>query len=174
MRRNNSFLIAILVIGMSLSCGSLRHYKSSNQENRCEYWKSKIDPSLPLMGKGLWELPIDEESISAIECLLQLEGRREPANIGGVTRFDVSKIIENQSIEIAALYYITFIYSKKWDHASAIAIVAANGEINTPDIINKAFLAYKEWFKTVKIIGLEKARRQKLEPLKDTDLHWYR
>ncbi len=174
MRRKSFFLVFILIIGMSLSCNSLIHYNLNNQEKRCEYWKAKIDPALPLSGKGVWEMPSDEEAMLVIACLLDLEGRKEPARFGGATRYDVSTILDMPSIEIASLYYISFIYTKKRDHAGMIAILGPDGEINTPFVANKAFIAYKKWFKKVKQIGLNEARCQKLEPLQDTDLDWHR
>jgi len=174
MRSKSSFLVFILIIGLSLSCNSLICYKLSNQEKRCEYWRAKIDPALPLSGKGVWEQPSDEETMSVIACLLDLEGRKEPARFGGATRYDVSYASEDMpSIEIASLYYISFIYEKKWDHARVIAIQGPNGETNTTSITDEAWKSYKKWFNKVKTIGLDEARRQKLEPLQGTELHWY-
>ena len=77
------------------------------------------------------------------------------------------------SVEIAALYYISFLYTGLPDHADGIALQGADGSLNPPGSVDIAYKAYREWFVQVKIMGLATARNRQLSPLKGTHLRWY-
>ena len=86
---------------------------------------------------------------------------------------NVSQNFAPASIEVAALYYISFLYTQKWDHASAMALRDEHGDIDKPEAVRRAFRSYRKWFDEVKRVGLFEAREMKLEPLKDTQVDWY-
>jgi hypothetical protein len=115
-----------------------------------------------------------QEKIHAITCLLALEGHHGEAKIGGVTRMDVSQILPEASVEVAALFYIRYIYTGKWDHCNGIALVDAEGKYDTPTAVHEAFDSYKKWFEKVKACGIEKAKEKGLDPMDDCrGAHWY-
>lgn len=139
---------------------------------QCERWQSKVDPAMPLQGERLAELPADDEAVTAIRCLLAMRGRTEPARFSGATRFDVSQIAERATIEVAALYYITFIYERSWQHGDAVMIVGPRGT-NTKAAVRQAFTAVERWLETVERIGIAEVRARQLHPLAGTKLSWY-
>ena len=140
----------------------------------CEYWRSKVDATVrspPNTSK------VDEKNpltvIAAIECLIKMEGNKHPATFSGAVSLEASQIFPQATADVAALYYISYLYHQKWDHADAIALRGADGSVNTPKVIREAYRSYKKWFKSVKRVGLPRAREMKLDPLKETKVYWY-
>ena len=127
---------------------------------------------MPLMGTRLDELPSDDDAPRAIRCLLQLKGQMRPSRFGGATRFDVSEVGAETPIDVAALYYITFIYTRTWAHADAVMIDGPDG-VNRRATVKEAFAAFEAWSETVDRIGIAKVRADGLHPLRGTPLHWY-
>jgi len=115
--------------------------------------------------------PSDEEVITAISCLLKNRGDHREARFGGVARIDISQHLPTASIELASLYYISYLYKQQWQHADGIALWNRKGEINPPGSVEAAF--HKRWFARVKEIGVRAARKEHLDPLKETGLFWY-
>jgi len=77
-------------------------------------------------------------------------------------------------VEVAALYYISYLFTQKWDHADAIALVSTKEDrLATDDDVANAYEAYEKWFARIKTIGLTEARKQKLDPLAGIDIRWY-
>lgn len=138
----------------------------------CEYWQSKVDANMRLMGARLDELPSDVDAPQAIRCLLQLKGQTMASRFGGATRFDVSEVGGATPMDVAALYYMTFIYTRVWDHADAIMIDGPKG-VNSRRTVNEAFRAFEAWSKTVDRLGIAEVRVRGLHPLRGTQLHWY-
>jgi hypothetical protein len=141
----------------------------------CRIWSSQVDPAVDYSGalSDVTKLSPNEK-IHAINCLLTLEGKREPAKIGGVTRMDVSQVLPKVSVEIASLFYISYIYYGRWDHCNGIALVDEHGKRNSEASVKEAFSSYKKWFKTVKRIGIEKAKEMNLDPMDScTGVAWY-
>jgi hypothetical protein len=121
---------------------------------------------------------MDEENpakiMQAVECLLKLEGNKNKAKFSGATNPRVSQLFEPATVEVAALFYVSYLFYQKWDHADAIALVGENNQkVNTPKTVKKAYKYYRSWFKQVKSIGIVKARKMKIEPLKGKDVRWY-
>lgn len=143
------------------------------QKMQCKYWQSKVDPKIKPVKSESKKEPDDEQVMQAIDCLLKLEGRKDESKLRGATRLDVSQTFGPASVEVAALYYISFLYLQKWDHGSAIALRDAEGEVNKPIAVAQAYQSYKIWFERVKSVGLSKAREMKLWPLADTKVQWY-
>jgi hypothetical protein len=141
----------------------------------CQYWYSQVDPSVkrPESIKSI-DGKVDDNTFKGIECLLKLQGQKGPAKFGGATRHDVSQIFEAPSVEVAALYYISFLYYQKWDHANAVALTDINtGEIIKADKVAEVYSYYREWFKQVKKVGIAKARSKGLDPLTGRKIAWY-
>jgi|GEM_PF-1324560 len=113
----------------------------------------------------------DEEVMAAIGCLLKCKGNKNPAKIGGVTTIYFSQFYPDASIEVAALYYISYLYKANYTHAMGIAL-RKDGRFNPPGAVEIAYSYYEKWFEKVKKIGLAKARKLKLEPLEGSGVSW--
>jgi hypothetical protein len=91
-----------------------------------------------------------------------------------VARVTTSQTFGPASVEVASLYYISFIFTQKWDHASAFVLVNTKADRFADDKdIEKVYEAYQNWFANIKKLGLVEARKQKLDPLASTGIRWY-
>jgi hypothetical protein len=170
LRLQRHLLICVVLLGGSLGLpGSM----CNAQDIPCEYWQAKIDPTINWANDNLREEADDAQILQAISCLLKLEGRKTASKLRGATRFDVSQGFAPASVEVAALYYISFLYFQKWDHAGAIALQDHEGQIDKPEAVSQAYKSYKKWFEQVKKVGWSRARKMKPRPLADTTVHWY-
>jgi len=144
--------------------------------DNCRYWESKVAPieSSVEEKKSINE---DEEAniLEAIDCLLKLEGDKRVAKFGGAAHPRVSRIFDEMSkVEVAALYYISYLFYQKWDHSNAVFLVDKQADkLNTEEAIKEAYRLYREWFQKVKTIGLSNARAAKLDPLTGSNIRWY-
>lgn len=168
-------LISVITLCISFTLTSTEKTTAmSITPDCCKYWVSKVDDEVKDIDSTT---ELDETSpqniIKAIECFLMLEGNKHKAKFSGATHHEVSQIFELVTTDIAALYYISYLYHQKWDHADAIALRDDNGEINTPEIVQAAYKHYRAWFTQVKKVGLEKAREMRLDPLRGKDIQWY-
>lgn len=172
-------LALFLVLGVYQPAGSAMPTKDCE---RCKYWQAKIDPSITLSedSSAAGSTPTfeinDEEAAKALEaaeCLLKLEGKTNPSKFSATVSLYLSTRFPPPSVEVAALYYVSYIYHKNWRHAQAMVLVDAEGKKNTKKSIKTAYKAYRAWFEKVKEIGLKKARQQNLDPLDGTDVRWY-
>jgi len=154
--------------GDTSSCNSQK-----TQIDICKYWRSKIDYKMKFLSDPTLDNFSPENVTKAIDCLLKLEGKKGRARFGGAVSLEVSVIFAPSSIEVGALYYISYLYYQKWEHAMAVALIDEDGNVNSSKVIKKAYSMYKKWFKKIEEIGLEKARKQKLDPLGGTDVRWY-
>ena len=101
-----------------------------------------------------------------------MQGRTGKAAFGGATRYDVSQIDPMPPVEVAALFYISYLFHNEWRSvAETVTLVDRAGKTNTREAIAKAYRSYRVWFATVKRVGIERAREQKLDPLKGSDVH---
>jgi hypothetical protein len=144
-------------------------------QTTCLYWQSEVDEGVNLPDSFQ---DIDQEKpeniMKGIECLLTLEGNKKKARFGGATHDYVSQIFPPAPVEVAALYYISYLFYQNWDHADGIALVGRkNSRFNSPENVRKAYRYYRAWFRQVQHIGLANARARKLEPLKNKDVRWY-
>jgi hypothetical protein len=151
-------------------------WESSNAQNKCRYWQAKVDwdTELPESSTSVNETG-DQSVVEAINCFLALEGKHQPSKLQGATNPRVSQTFPPAPVEVAALYYISYLFKQKWDHADAIALVESGNihEFNPPDGVKRAYEYYRAWFKKVQRVGLAKAREMKLEPLDGKDVRWY-
>lgn len=176
-----SALTVLLTLGLftpALSIGGALNRQSKSAmtpiNDKCLLWRSKVDSTLVRLQEppGADEKS-DQSVMEGIECLLSLEGNRNRAKFSGVTRPEVSQNFKPATVEVAALYYVSFLYTGKWDHADAIAIVDNNREPNAAETVRRAYVAYRKWFQRVKKIGLAEARKIGLDPLKGKGVRWY-
>lgn len=147
----------------------------------CFKWWTQVDPRQVLVTIDIESLT-DEEIVEGIGCLLRLKGNKNKARIYGRTRSNLNgaqgyKPPKNPAtIEIAALYYISYLFHKDWEHAGAIALYDEEEEdidkINSPEYAERAFRSYENWFTTVKQLGLKKTREQKIYPLTGSGISW--
>ena len=124
----------------------------------------------------------DDEILKGISCLLDLKGRKEPSRLAGVTGDDISQFVGRASVEVAALYYINYLFKGVFDHAYGYVLLDTTrapakdkmGALLTREAdASRAYVYYARWFQKVRKIGLSAARQQHLDPLAGTTLQWY-
>jgi hypothetical protein len=166
---------SLLALGICLIFSGYTNSQSRNEIcDVCLYWHSKVDYSITLPENCPKLDTTDEENIlQAIDCLLKLEGRTKDSGFGtGGTSIEVSNAYPSPTVEVAALYYITYLYDQDWSHW-AIKIVDKKKERNEPEKVKSAYKAYRKWYEQVKKLGINEARKANLTPLDGTDLCWY-
>ena len=87
--------------------------------------------------------------------------------------FNGGRELPQPTVEIMALYYISYLYEEDWEHAVGIALWDKHGKINPPGSVHAAYLAYRRWFRRVQSVGLQQARKEHLQPLQGTEIEWY-
>ena len=148
--------------------------EDSGKSMICQYWYSRVDPDVSMPKNMHIDETIPANILQAIECLLDCEGNKDVAKFWGATRNTTSGGITTCSVEVAALYYVSYLYYQDWAHAGAVTLIDANGKENTPEAIKKAYMSYRKWFDEVKKVGIEMAREMKLDPLCYADgVEWY-
>lgn len=119
--------------------------------------------------------------MSGIACLLQQQGKTGVGLFSGM-KPETSQFVPMASVEIDALYKISMLFYGNDKFAHAIALVSVPIErhgkyheyvFNSKKYIKRAFASYRRWFEKVKEIGLEEARKQKLDPLAGSGVRWY-
>lgn len=139
----------------------------------CKQWDAKVDSSVP--GKTSVNVAAlsDNETTVAMGCLLKHRGDRRSARFSGATSSSVSQVLPDASIELASLYYISYLFTSNWQHGYGVALWNRDGVINPPGAVEAAYDSYSKWFTHVQTIGLATARKENLDPLQGTNLHWY-
>ena len=173
MKAPTPFATLGLAVALLAAAPNARGQEAQVAKVGCEKWTIRVDPSLGDASVELASVPPDQDVIEAIGCLLRCRGDSKPARFGGATSPTVSQILPSSTIELAALYYISYLYDKNWHHADGVALWNRKGRINPPGSIEAAYAAYETWFKKVKAMGLSAARARHLEPLAGTGLRWY-
>lgn len=165
-------IMNICLILLAMSPQELRGEKRGS--GKCQYWLSKVDAKVKLPpGSQNVDETSSQTILEGIECLLQTKGNKHPAKFSGATKPYVSQIFKPATVEVAALYYISYLYYQKWDHADAIALRDETGSVNSPKAIGLAYDSYRKWFEEVRRLGIAKAREMNLDPLKDAKVRWY-
>jgi hypothetical protein len=139
----------------------------------CRDWDKRIDASLGASGVQVDNLLTERERIEAIACLLKHRGDKRPARFGGATNLSVSQILPSATVDLASLYYVSYLFTGNWQHADGIALWNRDGVMNPPGSVDLAYASYIAWFQRVKSMGISEARKQGLDPLEGTGLHWY-
>lgn len=165
------FSVAALFFVLGPTIGSA----SAQETDLCSCAVARIDAN----GKTTTECPeikslSDEETIKIIDCFLNQKGNKKP--VWGVVVSDtVSQTFGPSPLEVVALFDISALFYQGKFFASAKVLVLDDDDnkLNTRKAIAVAHKAYRKWFEKVKIIGLQEARRQGLDPLAGTDVSWY-
>lgn len=167
--------IAIMYPGVNISPLSIsssppNYIKPNNKEVLCRYWQAQADPDIEV------DFEIDETDpeniIDGIGCLLALEGRKDRGAFANMQPY-VSQLLPYPSVEVCALYYISFIYKQDYLHAGGTALAGKGNSLNSDESVKIAFKSYSDWYNKLKQVGLEKARAEKLEPLAGSGVRWY-
>lgn len=87
--------------------------------------------------------------------------------------FNGGTFLPPPTIEIAALYYVTYMFEEKWDHGGGIALWNKKAEINPPGSVQEAYRCYREWFGKLKELGFAEVRKQGLKPLDNSSVQWF-
>ncbi len=161
------FSIFLLIFCVSITMGQ-----------KCQVvdqWISKVDPRV--LCKNTPDLTVDlsdSDAMSIFVRLIKNKGRQSNSAILNASLSPLnSQRFETPSVEVASLYYITYIFNGNSDFASAIALQNGDDTINSKKAIAIAFRSYKKWLNRVKTIGIAEARRKKLDPLAGSDVRWY-
>jgi hypothetical protein len=170
------FLVMLFLFGVTSQMAQTK--SSESKKDVCYRWQTQVDPSFK-------RIEINESTLSVAEvqegigCLLKLKGKTNKARFTGTTRFNPyasqgkKPLQKAATVEIAALYYISYLFYNNWEHASSIALYDENtGEVNSKKNVEVAYKSYQEWFKKVIEIGIEEARKQKLDPLSGSSVSW--
>jgi hypothetical protein len=165
-------LIAAVFLGTIFSA-EVSAGKVPGDAGNCREWNAKVDPRVK--GKSAVNAADLSESqiMTAIGCLLKNQGNRGVAGFGGATKYIVSQIVPQATVELASLYYISYLFTGNFQHGDGVALWNDHGVINPPGAIESAYKAYAAWFKRVKAMGIAEARKQHLDPLEGTTLRWY-
>jgi hypothetical protein len=139
----------------------------------CREWDAKVNPAVRGKIAVKVESLSDDEVMVAIGCLLKHRGDQRPARFRGATHYEVSQLLPAASIELASLYYISYLFTGNFQHGDGIAFWDQHGVINPPGACEIAYDAYSKWFEQVRSMGLAAARKKKLDPLQGTNLRWY-
>lgn len=143
----------------------------------CNYWNAAVGVKSSNSRRGDKDEKDPANIMEGIECLLKLEGDKSVGAFGGATSSSGEAGLPEATVEICALYYISKLFYDKYDHASAVVLRYKNYEenksFNSDEAVKIAYESYRKWFEKVKEIGLEEARKQKLDPLEGSGVRWY-
>jgi hypothetical protein len=188
---NRIACIFCMVIGILVF--NMKEIYAQMKCNKCDYWQSQVDSKMSFESNkqnGKTDLKIliksrdlksnsafinlnQDEIFFGIKCFLELKGKKYESKLNGTTRPDVSQRFGATSVEVAALYYISYIFYQKWDHADAPFLINSDKKFNTDESVSAAYGSYEKWFTHLNRIGLEEARKQKLDPLASSGVSWY-
>lgn len=152
--------------------------KTSDSNDVCYRWRTQVDPSthrIVIEESVLSDFEVEE----GIRCLLELKGLNGKARFQGDTRANYNKSEQyrpqkrSASIEIAALYYASYLFENNWEHADAVVLVDdVTGKANTKELAERAYRSYRTWFTKVVKFGLKRSRELKLNPLEGSGVRW--
>lgn len=174
---NHTVLLIILLLLFASNLFA-QNNKKALTTNVCYRWQTQVDMSKARISIDNGKLTIAEIE-EGIGCLLKLKGNKYKARFTGTTGFDPHSSNEYKpprkpaTVEIAALYYASYLFYDNWEHAGSVALYDEDTEeINTKNNIERAYKSYRKWLAKIKEIGFEKAREQKLDPLEGSGINW--
>ncbi len=140
----------------------------------CNYWNAAVGEKSSNGKRGNKDEKNTDNILEGIECLLRLEGDKSRGAYSGATHNRVSQLFPQATVEVNALYYVSKLFFDRFDHANGIALQNIKDRtFNSEESVRAAFESYRKWFIKVKKIGLEEARKQKLDPLECSGIQWY-
>lgn len=152
---------------------------TATMAQKCEYWRSRVD-----LRYADTQLEVDEKDprniLRGIECLLAEQGNQRPSFLIR-SQVHISDMLPVPTVEVSALYYISFLFNG--DHTFAEAVALSDDppkffgdppqlKYNSKATIGRAFRSYRKWFRNVKQVGLDRARRLNLDPLDGSGVQW--
>lgn len=150
---------------------------ADNAAQDCNYWYAAVGVKSANGQRGNKDEKDTKNILDGIECLLKLEGDKSRGAYSGATSFSGPAFMPEATVEINALYYISKLFYDNYKHTDALALRRPGFEnnkiLNSDEIVSIAFESYRKWFEKVKEIGLEEARKQKLDPLCGSGVRWY-
>lgn len=141
----------------------------------CNYWHNMVGvKDVDYSGKKVDEKD-PKQILKGIECLLKLEGNKSPGGLSGATHPEVSQLLPSAAVEVTALHYISYLFYERFDYANGVALheIDKPSVLNSDKVVKKAYRSYRKWFKKVKKIGIDKARKKNIDPLKGSGITWY-
>ena len=177
-------LFVIFLLGITVEMYS---HNLPTQPSDCRYWKSRVDATVvytpdksthavfPANGAffSVESQLVDQGTfLKAAKCLLSLKGNAGPAKFQGATRPNVSQTFGPARVDVAALYYLSYLFIGRFDHADAVSLVDASGR-DVEERVRIAFDLYGKWVQTIKKRGIEAARKENLDPLAGSGIKWY-
>lgn len=155
------FLVGVMNIGSTAqtkntcSCvGVIKHQQSVDRE-----WCKDVNLS-------------DSETVEVMSCLLKFRGDKSPV-WGVVTNNNVSQTFGPSPLEVVALFQISRLFYRNENFADAMVLMDEHDRQNAKESIRRAYIAYANWLKKVKKIGLEEMRRRQTDPLASSGVSWY-
>lgn len=122
------------------------------------------------------DLQLDEKDpkiiMAGIPILLSFQHDRSNGSTCYSRTTDRDPATQDCFVEVTALYHISKLYYGDEIFADSVDLTDSK-KFNTPEIVAAAYDSYRAWFKKVEKIGLEKARKRKLAPLKGEKIEWY-
>jgi hypothetical protein len=167
------FVVALVILHFSVGFVWARAEADGGFQLTCSRWDNEVASNDTKAGSVDIATISDKEVLQAIDCLLRHKGDQRPARFGGATRLDTSQLLPSATVELASLYYISYVFTKHWKHGDGVALWNKEGVINPPGSIDAAYVAYTKWFARVRSLGITAARRKKLDPLQGSRLKWY-
>jgi len=178
--KKSTILFLVSICLLAAVSAKAQRTQENFKNNVCYKWRTQVDPSLKRIAIDNSVLT-DAEIEEGIGCLLKLKGKNRRARFTGATRRNIESASMYEppkhpaSIEIAALYYISYLFYDNWEHAGSVSLFDEESEethSNSKKSVERAYRSYQRWFEKIKEIGLEKAREQKLDPLTGSGISW--
>jgi hypothetical protein len=161
-------VVSSILLTFLFSCAA----QAKDRNLSCDDWTSKIDLTVREVDFEPLSLP-EHQKLAGIACLLALETNHHEARFSGTTRLEVSQMFPPATTDVAALFYISYLFTGNWNHGDAIALWGHEGRINNADDISLAYQKYRDWFKRVSKIGWKKAQKEGIQPLANCPVSWY-
>jgi hypothetical protein len=165
----------VLFVFLSLGPRANAQIKQSKKISaKCLPWMNRIDPALGKEPRETFPVP-EQDLLTAMGCLLEAEGNDNPSRCEMNMTHNGSWPLPPPTVEIFALYYISYIFEEDWTYAVGIALIDRDKKINSPAAVRAAYRAYRKWYLKVRTIGVEQARKEHLQPLnQDRDgVNWF-
>ena len=173
MTKNQFGIRCALLFIVFFSTASWASAQAKKVSDECRPWIQKIDPALGKRGFAI-QLPVQEQDLLvAVSCLLKSEGNKGPSQCDMNMTHNGGTDLPPPTVEVFALYYISFIFEGDWEYAEGIALEDRRGRINPPGSVHTAYVAYRKWFLKVREIGVEQARKEHLKPLDPSGINWF-
>ncbi|MBL8262570.1 MAG: hypothetical protein JNM58_09100 [Xanthomonadaceae bacterium] len=128
----------------------------------------------------------DRDKEAVIACLLSAEGNTRLSNVSGATDPRVSQIVEQTTVEVSALYMVSYVITGNFDHANAVAIRDPAASDDDEDavravdlrakhkaVMRRAYAAYRSWYADLRKTGWRMMVALRPDPLVEAGLRWY-